>query len=368
MMDGTTHPSLRIALIAEDRLTYLSEGYPEDSCAALTHSGEIQAVFDALTELGHSVTLIPGIQALVRELADGKHATWDLAFNMAQGFHGPAREVQIPALLDAYRIPYTFSDTETMALCQNKGTTKIVLNHYKIPTAPFQVISNKSGTSGKDNTLIMKSAQTLPSYPLFVKPIAEGSSKGIETFNKINDAATLHRVVQNLKRKFPDQDILVEPFLPGREFTISILGTGPKSRVIGIREHLWKKKEPLSNGRVKNATNDYHTTLDFANRESKGAGTKLLAWNDEHDFTNPEIETACRVALAAWNVLGCRDAGRVDLRFDSEEPDAVPDVLEVNPISGLLPGHSPLPASAERNGISFKQLIAAIVGSAIQRT
>jgi D-alanine-D-alanine ligase-like ATP-grasp enzyme len=117
---------LNIALIAEQRSTYHDQGYSEEECAALPHNGEADKVLTALQELGHHVTLVPGIQALVKHLACGTHKGWDLAFNIAQGFHGLAREAQIPALLDAYQVPYTFSDAATMALCQNKVSTKVL--------------------------------------------------------------------------------------------------------------------------------------------------------------------------------------------------------------------------------------------------
>ena len=99
---------------------------------------------------------------------------------------------------------------------------------------------------------------------------------------------------------------------------------------------------------------------------------------------DPKVKRACQVALDAWSVIGCRDAGRVDIRFDSNEPDAVPNVLEVgahlsqglglgysvvqvNPIAGLLPRHSPLPACAEENGISYETLLTSIIEIALRR-
>lgn len=124
----TLATGLHIALIHEQRATYLAAGQTEAHCAALPHEGEVQAVETALTALGHHVQLIPGIHALVQSLAANEHAHWDLAFNMAQGFYGDAREAQVPALLEAYRIPYTFADAATMALCQNKANAKVCLS------------------------------------------------------------------------------------------------------------------------------------------------------------------------------------------------------------------------------------------------
>ena len=118
-------PALTIALVAERRSTYLADGRSQQECAALTHDGEVDEVGAALKRLGHTVVQLPGITSLVQDLAINKNKEWDLVFNMSQGFYGSAREAQVPALLDAYQIPYTFADAATMALCQNKINTKV---------------------------------------------------------------------------------------------------------------------------------------------------------------------------------------------------------------------------------------------------
>lgn len=131
MLNGIT-TRLKIALVAEQRSTYLGLGFTNEECAALTHDGEIKAVAGTLETLGHEVTLVPGVSYLVEYLSAGTYKKWDLVFNMAQGFHGPAREAQVPALLEAYSIPFTFSDAATMALCQNKGNTKVSATNMHI--------------------------------------------------------------------------------------------------------------------------------------------------------------------------------------------------------------------------------------------
>jgi D-alanine-D-alanine ligase-like ATP-grasp enzyme len=234
----------------------------------------------------------------------------------------------------------------------------------------------------EEQTLSLPSfAETLPHYPLFIKPVTEGSSKGIDGFNKVKEPAELERAVQELRSIFPDEDILVEPFLSGQELSVSILGTGAHSRVIGATEFMWQKAP--SDKQVRNG--DY-SNLEFASRKSKSSdGHMLVVRNDPAVMADPQVKAACQVALDAWNALGCRDAGRVDIRFSSNEPDAVPNVLEVsvvvstnfrgkrlmvvqvNPISGLLPGHSPLATSAEGNGLPYEKLLAAIIQSALNR-
>lgn len=124
-MSQSNVSSIRIALVAERRSDYLNNGYSEDECAALPHNGEVEKVLAALQSLNHRVTLLLGIHSLVQQLVTGKHRDWDLVFNMSQGFYGNSREFQVPALLEAYQIPFTFSDASTMALCQNKLHTKV---------------------------------------------------------------------------------------------------------------------------------------------------------------------------------------------------------------------------------------------------
>ncbi|GFF55679.1 D-alanine--D-alanine ligase [Aspergillus udagawae] len=321
-------PSLNIALIAEQRSIYHDQGYSDEECAALPHNGEASHILTTLQELGHHVTLVPGIQSLVKHLAAGTNKDWDLAFNIAQGFHGLAREAQIPALLDAYQVLYTFSDAATMALCQNKVYTKIILAHHGIPTAPFSVISRADQKLRLDDL-----SEMLPHYPLFLKPVIEGSSKGIGKFNKVTEPAELESAVRKLRSLLPDQDILVEPFLSGRELSVSILGTGVQSRVIGVTEFLWQN--PSSDSAPGNRS---HSSLEFASRKSKCSDTNILiVRNDAGLMAETQVKVACQVALDAWKTFGCRDAGRVDIRFSSNEHNAIPNVLEVS----LLRSNSP---------------------------
>lgn len=179
-------------------------------------------------------------------------------------------------------------------------------------------------------TLPDLSSSSLPSYPLFLKPTTEGSSKGIDQTSKIRAPKDLDPGVRALAAKFPGQDILVEPFLSGREFTVSILGSGNASRLVGITEHEWKQK-PKQGGDGDGSDGGGKGDLDFASRTSKCASedTPLSCVIQSLDSADKHVKAAGQVALDSWNVFGCRDAGRVDIRFDSEGPNGVPNVLEV---------------------------------------
>ncbi|PYH53818.1 D-alanine--D-alanine ligase family protein [Aspergillus niger CBS 101883] len=340
--------SLKIALIYELREAYKALGYSNADCDRFEVGEAAEHIAAALKNLGHEVVLVPDIHSLVKRLAHGEGSTWDLAFNTTEGLHGLAREGQVPALLEAYQIPFTFSDAATMTLCLDKGRTKMVLEHFNVPTAPFAVIhfdhtAEKTQVS-LDEILSMirmsRHSETLLSqYPLFVKPLAEGSSKGIGATNKIKSIESLCDVVNSLRDSSPSSlGVLVEKYLPGREFTVGILGTGEDAWVVGVDE-------------IYGASAD-----DWAGE----ADEIKIGWDDQ------EADLACQTALRAWTVLRCRDGGRIDIRMD-HSGSPVAHVMEINPLAGLLPHWSQLPMIAEHNNVSYNELIEYILKSALQR-
>ncbi|GKZ72685.1 hypothetical protein AnigIFM60653_007842 [Aspergillus niger] len=363
--------SLKIALIYELREAYKALGYSNADCDRFEVGEAAEHIAAALKNLGHEVVLVPDIHSLVKRLAHGEGSTWDLAFNTTEGLHGLAREGQVPALLEAYQIPFTFSDAATMALCLDKGRTKMVLEHFKVPTAPFAVIhfdhtAEKTQVS-LDEILSMirmsRHSETLLSqYPLFVKPLAEGSSKGIGATNKIKSIESLCGVVNSLRDSSPSSlGILVEKYLPGREFTVGILGTGEDAWVVGVDEIIWCSKE---------STNSNPESVEFTTEKSKSADD----WAGEADEIkigrdDQEADLACQTALRAWTVLRCRDGGRIDIRMDHSSGSPVAHVMEIqiNPLAGLLPHWSQLPMIAEHNNVSYNELIEYILKSALQR-
>lgn len=323
--------SVRIGITFDLREDYLAEGFSEEETAEFDRPDTIEAICQALQDLGHQAEPIGNIRRLVEALAQGKR--WDLVFNIAEGLYGFAREAQVPALLDAYAIPYTFSDPLVLSLALHKGMTKRVLRDLGIPTAQFAIVEADSDLARID----------LP-FPLFAKPVAEGTGKGINVASKLRTREELTSVCRRLFEEF-QQPVLVETFLPGREFTVGILGTGEQAAAIGALEIVL---QPGADEAV----------YSYRNKEEC---ERLVEYRlvDE-----PAVDAAKEIALAAWKGLGCRDAGRVDLRQDSE---GVPNLLEVNPLSGLHPEHSDLPILCTQLGISYRDLIGRIVDSAASR-
>jgi D-alanine-D-alanine ligase len=211
---------VKIGITYDLRDDYLAEGYGEEETAEFDHPVTIAAIEGALHILGHDTERIGHIRKLAEKLVAGEK--WDLVFNIAEGLRGFGREAQVPALLEAYDIPYVFSDPLVLSLTLHKGMTKRVIRDLGIPTPDFTVVESPEEIE----------RVALP-FPLFAKPVAEGTGKGVTAASKINDRAELERVCLLLLETFR-QPVLIEAFLPGREFTVGIIGTGGEAFVPGV--------------------------------------------------------------------------------------------------------------------------------------
>ena len=213
---------MRVGLTYDLRSDYLREGYSLEETAEFDKEETIEGLESAIRANGHKPERIGHARALIQRLAKGER--WDLVFNIAEGLRGIAREAQVPAILDVYGIPCVFSDAAVLTLCLHKGYTKAVLREAGVATAPFKVIERLSDIASVDM-----------SYPLFVKPVAEGTGKGVSPKSIVRTKAELKPAVAALLEKFK-QPVLVEPYLSGREFTVGILGSGQTTRTVGAME------------------------------------------------------------------------------------------------------------------------------------
>jgi D-alanine-D-alanine ligase len=322
---------MNIGITYDLRQDYLDLGFGEEETAEFDSEITIASIDQTLQALGHTTERIGNIWELTRRLVKGER--WDLVFNIAEGLYGMGREAQVPALLDAYRIPYTFSDPLVLALTLHKGLTKRVLRDLHIPTPDFCEIHSIEQVEAVD----------LP-YPLFAKPIAEGTGKGIDAASKITNKKELESSCRRLLAEYR-QPVLVETFLPGREFTVGLVGTGDQARSVGLME------VAFLNGSEKNA-------YGYSNKKD---------WMDNIEYRrvdDAEARQAIDAAVAAWKGLGCRDGGRIDLRVDAA---GVANVIEINPLAGLRPDYSDLPLLCGLNGTSYIELMKMILESAEQR-
>lgn len=330
---------MRIGLTYDLRDEYLAAGYSLEQTAEFDKQETIDALAAAIASAGHEPDCIGHVRALAGRLAEGHR--WDLVFNICEGLSGLARESQVPVLLDLYGIPYTFSDTLVTSVCLHKGFTKAILRGAGLATPAYRVVRREEEADGL-------AADGAPlNYPLFAKPVAEGTGKGVTPASRIERFAQLWPTCRDLMERF-DQPALVEEFLPGREFTVGILGTAQQARVLGTMEVLLRAEAEAG-------------IYSYVNKDEYEQRVDYRHWRSEED---PRVDAAEKLALAAWDVLGCRDAGRIDIRCDAL---GTPHFLEVNPLAGLNPQHSDLPMIARASGMSFDELVHGILDSAMQR-
>ncbi len=268
----------------------------------------------------------------------------DLVFNIAEGLHGASREAQMPAIFEMQQIPYTGSDPVTLGLCLDKRRTKEILAQHRVPSSHFWVVD---------------SALELPKrlrYPLMVKPPLEGSSKGITDKALVRNRKELVQQVEWVISTY-QQSALVEEYLPGREFTVALLGNGANLHVLPLVEINFDSLPPGGN--------------PIYSFEAK------WIWDTEEEplqiFSCPailepllqrQIEEVCRKAFKA---LGCRDWCRIDVRLDAS---GHPQIIELNPLPGILPRpeqNSCFPKAARAAGLDYTQLILSVVDAACAR-
>lgn len=322
---------MRIGLVYDLRDDYRALGFSEEAVAEFDTRETIDGLAAALERAGAAVERIGNGHALARAFANG--AQFDLVFSIAEGLKGRNREGQVPSLCELYDQPYVFSDALTVSTTLDKAIAKRIVRDHGIPTADFAVLRSEDDARNV----------TLP-FPLFVKPIAEGTGKGCERASKVETREALRAAAESLIRRF-DQPAIAEPFLPGREFTVGLVGMGDEARVIAVMEvHL----KP-------NAEAEIYT---YANKEQCEDRVIYRLADDA------EARACAASALAAYRALECRDAARLDFRSDAER---VPQFLEANPLAGLNPAHSDLPILTGLAGKSYDWLIAQILDSAAKR-
>ncbi|KAJ3456381.1 hypothetical protein MRS44_016404 [Fusarium solani] len=304
---------LTVAFIYDRKVEHIAHGESPHEYSDLADDVTIGGITEALERLGHRVVHVPGLKALIKDIAAHKHKNWDVVFNYSKGSHGTARESQVPALLEEYQIPFTFSDAETLAICSDKGKTK--------PTSCSQC-------------------------------------NGITCANKILKPKDLQHEVEKLRSQFKDQEILIENFLGGREFTLAISGTGEDADVLGISELIWDPHTLRAKDMI---LVDFSTELSRMERSvSKGFTLEDLPLSD------PLWEEVAELGLKAYTTLGCRDGGRVDIRLTSEEQGSHSCVIEVDPIFGMRPDRSRYASIAKSNGVEYHDMIQGFLDSAIR--
>lgn len=301
----------------------------------------INALRDAIAER-YEVILIEANEDAFAKLRSTRP---DFVFNIAEGLYGASREAQIPAMLEMLQIPYLGSDPLTLGICLDKARAKEILAYYKIPTASFNVI--RSMNNWEDIRL---------KFPAMVKPLHEGSSKGIYNSCVVRNPDELANEVKIILDTY-NQPALVEDFLPGREFTVALLGNGDNVRVLPIVEIKFDALPPGVN-----PIYSYEAKWIWDQRDNPLDAYECPATLDR--LLQTEIEEICK---AAYRALNCRDWSRIDVRLDAQ---GTPNILEINPLPGILPkpeDNSSFPKAARAAGMDYNQLINAVLDIAMER-
>ena len=321
---------MKIGITYDLRSDFLKQGYGIERKAEFEKESTIEGIEKAINLMEHQTERIGNFQDLMKCLLNGKR--WDMVFNIAEGLYGDGRESLVPALLDAYKIPYTFSSPTTLGISLNKAFAKQIVRAAGVNTPSYFVVTDESDI-----------ANITLDYPLFAKPISEGTGKGIDSNSFIQSKKELEDVCNYLLKTF-DQPVLVEEFLPGREFTVGVLGSGKNAFVPGAMEIQYKKH--------------VESIYSYENKENF---EKII----DYIPVEGEIMQECaQLALKVWRSLRCFDGGRVDMRIDKHGKMSF---IEVNPLAGLNPIISDLPILCKLNGMDYQHIIEAIVNSAIKR-
>jgi D-alanine-D-alanine ligase len=298
----------------------------------------IDGLAAAIESHGHTVVRLEATPTLVRALPE---AHVDVVFNVAEGARGRGREAHVPALLELMGIPHTGSDAATMAVSLDKDLAKRVVAGAGVPVPRGMLLRGDEPSE----------AFAALRFPLIAKPNAEGSSKGVVSDCVVDDEPALRALLTRLNARYR-QPILVEEFLPGREFTVAVLGDATDGTVPTLLP-------PME-----------IVFVDKSRRHPIYAFEDKLEWSKGLRYDRPAvIDDVLRarieaVVLGAWHALGCRDVARFDLRCDA---DGEPRFIEANPLPGLTPGWSDLCLIAEADGIDYPTLIGRILAPALTR-
>jgi D-alanine-D-alanine ligase len=347
---------LNVAVLANlKRNAPHSPAMPDDAWDDLDSDVTVNAIVAALESAGHRVTFLEGDLSLVEKLPRLRP---DICFNICEGHWGDSRESHVPALLEMLRIPYTGSGVLTLALTLDKAMTKRVLTFHGLPTPAFQLFERAEEPLDSDLQ-----------FPLFVKPSREGTGMGVSGESTVYSEPELRAQLSDQLARYR-QPILVERFVRGREVTLGMIGNlvGPVA---------WRVPRDDRADRVFQGLSFFPPLeVDFGSYpESEGGvytNRMKTDWADDFHYLCPApvepelLQELNWLTAAVFRVTGCADVARVDFRLDADDSNR-PCILEVNPLPGLYPGLSDLVLEADAAGMSYNDLINAILNAACVR-
>lgn len=340
---------MRIAVLANLKQNAPAAERPaEDAWAELDSPRTVEALVAVFERAGHEARFFEGDLSLI-----GALPAWrpDLCFNLCEGHFGDARESHVPVLLEMLRLPYTGSGPKALALTLDKALTKRVLRDHGVPTASFATWTAADTPLGDLG------------FPLIVKPVAEGSGMGVTDGSRVDDEAALRREVGRQLARY-HQPVLVESFLPGREFTVGLVGNpggprataGPWSAVAFVDGlHVLPVYEVLLHGGM---------YTDRVKNHWEGSWDPGVHYACPAPLPDALRDRIVALAVDTFRATGCRDVARVDVRLDAE---GRPMVLEINALPGMSPGWSDLTLQAAVAGVDYDALALGVLDAARRR-
>lgn len=324
-------------LIVYNVVDLLDKGEPHDLLAEQETKIVEDAVANSLRSFGHEVVSVPIRHELWEPLRRFDPNEW-LIFNLCESIRDKTYlEPYVISVYEYLHFRYTGSNRLTLATCLNKARAKEMLKAHNIPTAPFQVIAPGTVRRQLD-------------FPLFVKPVAEDASLGITWESVVNNERELRQQLRFIWNTYR-QPALVEQFIEGREFNVTVLGND-NPRVLPLSEINFaqisdpKKRIVTFKGKWVEDSDDYkYTSVISPAKVSETMRDKIA-----------------QVAVGAYRAMGVRDYGRVDLRV----MNGVPYVLEVNPNADLSPDAG-IARSARVAGMSYAMLADEVIRLAAHR-
>jgi D-alanine-D-alanine ligase len=307
---------------------------PIDAAAELDGTKTVEALKSAFESAGHKVVLIGGAKNLIKQL-NSNHLKVDLVFNISEGFRGRNRESQVPAILDLYNVPFVGADALTLGVTLDKVVAKKCFIADRVPTARFFKATSED---------VLEKLNTI-GFPLFVKTLHEGTSKGITKDSRVDNFKQLRAQVDHINQNY-HQPALVEEFIKGTEFTVGVIGNNPPV-AMPVVQYAISGKTALGN--------EFYSYRHVAE--------KLV----EHICPAPIEEKLAKrlqtLAVRAYQAVDCRDFGRVDFRVDDS---GNPYVLEINPLPNLSPDDV-FVLFGKCTGESYNQIINKILDQALSR-
>jgi D-alanine-D-alanine ligase len=331
-----------IANIKED--SYPHGNGPDDADAEYDKPETIQNIRNAIEYDGHRTIFVPANADLPFTL---RQVRPDICFNIAEGSGNDAREAQVPALLAMMGIPYTASLVLPNAISLDKPLTKRLWRGTSLPITPYQVFSTGDEPLRKDL-----------SFPLFVKPVMEGTGMGVGKEARVCTEEELRNRVKWVIETY-HEPALVEIFLSGREFTIGVLGR-PDAHRFARRPELYGK-DGFHRFPVLEIESQRSATPGIYSHEAK---SKAIDEAGAPGYLCPadiDSHLALRLhhlAVKAHKSIGALDVSRVDFRLSG---DGKPYLLEINTLPGLNPAISDLCIMSDAEGLPYRDLILEIL-------